>query len=312
MFNNKMVLITGGTGSLGRALVKRLFTDYKPKKVIVLSRDEYKQHQMAEDFDYDNLRFFLGDVRDKSRLCDTFRGIDYVIHAAALKQIPVLEYNPEEAIKTNIIGSTNVVNACIKNNVKRAVLISTDKAVNPVNLYGATKLAAEKLFLAANSYNKTKFCCVRYGNVIGSRGSVVPFFERIKDAADSDGWGRVATFPITDVRMTRFWITLDDAVNLVFYALTTIPQDVVFVPTVPSMKIVDIARAIEPKCDLNIIGIRPGEKLHECLVSSDEDTVFLVDRDFRGCQRASSSYTSDTNDWWLTKEEWRKKSESIR
>jgi len=277
MLNNKKILITGGTGSLGNALVGKICTDYKPEKLIIFSRDEYKQKLMAEKFDYyPCLRFFLGDVRNVTRLKEVCRDVDIVIHTAALKQIPTLEYNPTEAIKTNVDGTVNVVEACIACDVDRAVLISTDKAVNPINLYGATKLCAEKVFLAANSFNKTKFSVVRYGNVLNSRGSVIEHFLKLKEQGAKE-------FPITDKNMTRFWITLEDAASLV---LTSLSNGELTIPKLPSMKMVDIAKAIDPNCELKVTGIRPGEKLHECL---------------------KEGYTSDGNDWWLTPEELRRK-----
>ena len=288
MLNNKKVLISGGTGSLGNALVGKICTDYKPEKLIIFSRDEYKQKLMAEKFDYyPCLRFFLGDVRDAKRLKEVCRDVDIVIHAAALKQIPTLEYCPTEAIKTNVNGTVNVVDACIACGVNKAVLISTDKAVNPVNLYGATKLCAEKIFLAANSFNKTKFSVIRYGNVLNSRGSVVEHFLKLKEQG-------IKEFPITDERMTRFWITLEEASSLVLSALNgqrfdngvSIDIPNVYISSIPSMRIVDVARAIEPECTFKITGIRPGEKLHESL---------------------SPAYSSDKNGWWLTPEELRRK-----
>lgn len=293
MFDYKKILITGGTGSLGNALVKKICTDYKPTKLIIFSRDEYKQKIMAEKYNYGCLRFFLGDVRNVTRLKQICRDVDIVIHAAALKQIPTLEYNPTEAIKTNVDGTINVVEACIADDVEKAVLISTDKAVNPINLYGATKLCAEKIFLAANSFNKTQFKVVRYGNVLNSRGSVIEHFLKLKEAG-------IKEFPITDERMTRFWITLEEAVELVLNALADNrfangvsieykegqPNENIYIPSVPSMKITDLARAIEPECTFNIISIRPGEKLHESL---------------------SPAYSSDTNGHWLTPEELRRK-----
>ena len=287
MLNNKKILIAGGTGSLGNALVEKM-RGYNIEKLIIFSRDEYKQKLMAEKFkDIPYLRFFLGDVRDIGRLKEVCRDVDIVIHAAALKQIPTLEYNPTEAIKTNVNGTVNVVEACIAYGVDKAVLISTDKAVNPINLYGATKLCAEKIFLAANSYNKTKFSVVRYGNVINSRGSVIEHFLKLKEKG-------IKEFPITDERMSRFWITLEEASSLVLSALNgqrfdngvSIDIPNVYISSIPSMRIVDVARAIEPECTFKITGIRPGEKLHESL---------------------SPAYSSDTNGWWLTPEELRRK-----
>jgi len=257
------VLITGGTGSLGKALIRRLDAE----KIIVFSRDEFKQSEMAKSCP-GNTRFFLGDVRDRQRLKEVFSGVDIVIHAAALKQVPALEYNPTEAVKTNILGSQNVIAACIESGVKKCILISTDKAVNPVNLYGSTKLTAEKLFMAANAFNKTKFSCVRYGNVIGSRGSVIPLFEKLRRKG-------VKEFPVTSREMTRFWLTLDEAVDLVFFAIDHKATGI-FVPDVPSMSIVDIARSIDPDCLIKEIGIRDGEKVHEVLVSEDNKFVGLV------------------------------------
>lgn len=307
MLNNKTILITGGTGSLGRHLVERICSAYKPRKLVIFSRDEFKQMLMRKKFDeninsdYGCLRYFLGDVRDYSRLEYVFRNVDYIIHAAALKQIPTLEYNPTEAIKTNVDGTANVINACLNRNVKRAVLISTDKAVNPVNLYGATKLAAEKLFIAANSYNKTAFSCVRYGNVINSRGSVIETFLKLKER-------EIKNFPITDKRMTRFWLTLDEAVDIVLHALESV-RGTIFVPIAPSMKIVDIATAIEPECILDETGIRSGEKLHESLISVDEDWSKIFVFDGRSSAVLNKDYpkSSNVNDLWMTAEELRRK-----
>lgn len=267
MLNGKVILITGGTGSFGHKFTEVLLRDYKPKKIIILSRDEFKQYQMAKKFPTRKypIRYFLGDVRDKDRLYRAFEGVDYVVHAAALKQVPALEYNPTEAVKTNVVGADNIVDAAIDAGVKKVIALSTDKAVNPINLYGATKLVAEKIFIAANAYsgNKVKFSVVRYGNVIGSRGSVVPLFMNLK----RDG---IREFPVTDERMTRFWITLQQAVDLVTMAIEETEGGEIFVPKIPSMKIVDLARAIEPNCTLKYTGIRPGEKLHESLISYDE------------------------------------------
>lgn len=297
MFEGKTILITGGTGFLGNALVKRFFEKSIAKKVIVYSRDEYKQSVMENDFtDYAALRFFIGDVRDRKRLTRALQDVDCVIHAAALKRVPSLEYNPTEAIKTNVLGTMNVVEACFEACVSTAVLISTDKAVNPINLYGATKLCAEKIFLAANSFAKTQFTVIRYGNVIGSRGSVIPLFQKL--AAEGE-----KIFPITSTDMTRFWITLDEAVDLVFYSLAN-PIPKVIVPHIPSMKITDVAETIKPDCGFKCIGKRAGEKLHEVLISADEtDTVLLSG----GFKINVTDYRSDNNDKWMTKEELRKK-----
>ncbi len=267
MLNNKVILITGGTGSFGKKFTEMVFKRCHPKKVIILSRDEFKQHEMAKIFPVSKypIRYFLGDIRDKSRLYRAFESVDYVVHAAALKQVPALEYNPVEAVKTNILGADNIVDAAIDRGVKKVVALSSDKAVSPINLYGATKLAAEKIFIAANAYagGRVKFSAVRYGNVVGSRGSVIPLFLECKRQKNLE-------FSITDERMTRFWITLEQGVNLVMKALKESVGGEVFIPKIPSMKITDLARAIEPRCRFKIIGIRPGEKMHETLISEDE------------------------------------------
>ena len=267
MLNGKTILITGGTGSFGKRFIQRILAKYQPKKLIIYSRDELKQFEMAKLFPnetYPTLRFFLGDVRDRDRLMQAFRGVDIVIHAAALKHVPAAEYNPFEFIKTNVLGAQNIVEAAIERGVKKVVALSTDKASNPINLYGATKLCSDKLFVAANSYSGTggtQFSVVRYGNVIGSRGSVMPFFMNLKEAG---------VLPITDERMTRFLITLDQGVCLVFKALESAVGGEILVPKIPSMKMVDVARAIAPNCDLRVTGIRPGEKLHESMISVDD------------------------------------------
>jgi UDP-N-acetylglucosamine 4,6-dehydratase/5-epimerase len=267
MLNNKTVLITGGTGSFGQAFAEHILAEYKLRRVIIYSRDEYKQYMMREKFAKyeEQLRFFLGDIRDKSRLLRAFEGVDYVVHAAALKQVPALEYNPTEAVNTNVMGADNIVDAAIDRGVKKVVAISTDKAVNPINLYGATKLVAEKIFIAANAYGggRVKFSAVRYGNVMGSRGSVIPLFMSLKNNG-------VKEFPITDERMTRFWITLGQGADLVMKALEEAEGGEIFVPKIRSTRIVDLARAIEPDCTFKYTGIRPGEKLHESLISHDE------------------------------------------
>lgn len=266
-FKNKVVLVTGGTGSFGQHFVKKLLQDYDPKKIIIFSRDEFKQHEMRQTIadPKKKLRFFLGDVRDVSRLQRAFSGVDYIVHAAALKQVPALEYNPLEAIKTNVAGTQNVIEAALDNGVKKVVLISTDKAVNPINLYGATKLCAEKLLIAANSYRKnpntTKLSVVRYGNVIGSRGSIVEVLHKQKETG-------VVT--ITDKRMTRFWITLDEGVNLVINALFLMVGGEIFVPKLPAMKVTDLMATVATNCKIKEIGIRPGEKIHEALLTEDE------------------------------------------
>jgi UDP-N-acetylglucosamine 4,6-dehydratase len=292
MLKGKTVLVTGGTGSFGKAFIRRILDEYEPKKVIVFSRDEFKQSEMAKDFDYPNIRFFIGDVRDRDRLTRALSNVDYVVHAAALKQVPALEYNPTEAVKTNVNGAMNVIEASLDAGVKKVIALSTDKAVNPVNLYGATKMTAEKLFRAANAYGHTKFACVRYGNVIASRGSVIPLFQKL---SQND-----SIIPITDPEMTRFWLTLDEAVNLVLFALTFATGGETYVPHIPSMKVADVARAINPDCTFRTIGIRPGEKLHESLISQDETGVYMVDGGI--AQEHIGEYRSDTNDYWMDTE----------
>ncbi|TKX28690.1 UDP-N-acetylglucosamine 4,6-dehydratase (inverting) [Campylobacter estrildidarum] len=266
MFNGKNILITGGTGSFGKAYTKILLQNYKPNKIIIFSRDELKQFEMAISFNQPCMRYFIGDVRDKERLNYAMNDVDYVIHAAAMKHVPVAEYNPMECIKTNINGAQNVIDACLENNVEKCIALSTDKACNPVNLYGATKLASDKLFVAANNIagNKnTRFSVARYGNVVGSRGSVVPFFKKlIKEGAKE--------LPITDERMTRFWISLEDGVKFVLNNFEIMHGGEVFVPKIPSMKITDLAHTLAPDLKTKIIGIRPGEKLHETMISSDD------------------------------------------
>ncbi|MBI5839946.1 MAG: UDP-N-acetylglucosamine 4,6-dehydratase (inverting) [Chloroflexi bacterium] len=277
-WKNQVVLVTGGTGSFGKKFIEILLRDHNPKKVIVFSRDELKQYEMqVKGFNQPNLRYFIGDVRDRERLTRAMHGVDVVVHAAALKQVPACEYNPMEAIKTNIMGSSNVVEAALDAGVKKVLALSTDKAVNPVNLYGATKLAAEKLTVQSNAYaggSATRFSCVRYGNVVGSRGSVVPLF--LKQRAN----GKVT---ITDDRMTRFWLSLEQGVRFVISCIEQMEGGEVFVPKIPSTKVTDIARAIAPDAEVEIIGIRPGEKLHEVLISEDEarhtvelDKMFVV------------------------------------
>ncbi len=266
MFNDKNILITGGTGSFGKKYTKILLENYKPNKIIIYSRDELKQYDMSQEFDDKCMRYFIGDVRDTDRLKKAMKDVDYVIHAAALKHVPIAEYNPMECIKTNIYGAQNVIDAALENGVSKIIALSTDKAANPVNLYGATKLASDKLFVAANNLvgtQDTQFSVVRYGNVIGSRGSVVPYFQKlIKDGT---------TFlPITDEKMTRFMITLDDGVNFVLKNFERMQGGEIFVPKIPSMKIVDLADAMAPCLERKIIGIRPGEKLHEIMCPADD------------------------------------------
>jgi len=264
--DNKVILITGGTGSFGRKFTEIVLEKYKPKKLIIFSRDEMKQYEMKQVFSekkYDNIRYFIGDVRDPERLHRAFYGVDIVVHAAALKIVPTAEYNPFEVVKTNIFGAENVINVAIDNNVKKVIALSTDKAANPINLYGATKLCAEKMFVAANNYSPygTGFSVVRYGNVFSSRGSVVPFFKECSKKGE---------VPITDKRMTRFWITLEQGVDFVLSCIDTMKGGEIFIPKIPSMKITDLARVICPDAKQRITGIRPGEKLHETLLSSDD------------------------------------------
>ena len=268
MLDDKVILITGGTGSFGKKFTQIVFERFKPKKLIIFSRDEYKQFQMQKMFSKNGypIRFFIGDIRDKDRVYRAFEGVDYVVHAAALKQVPICEYNPFEAVKTNILGAQNIVSAAIDRGVKKVIALSTDKAVSPINLYGATKLAMEKLFIAANAYVGTKetvFSLVRYGNVMGSRGSVIPFFMDLLSKGERE-------LPITDERMTRFWITLTQGVDLVLFALKNAKGGEVYIPKIPSMKIVDLAKAMCANCTYKIVGIRPGEKLHESLMSEGE------------------------------------------
>ncbi|MBM3126838.1 MAG: UDP-N-acetylglucosamine 4,6-dehydratase (inverting) [Chloroflexi bacterium] len=264
-WKDQVVLVTGGTGSFGKKFTRILLDEQQPRKVIIFSRDELKQHEMqVSGYRHENLRYFIGDVRDRERLVRAMHGVDMVVHAAALKQVPACEYNPMEAIKTNIMGTANVVEAALDAGVKKVMTISTDKAVNPANLYGATKLAAEKLTIQSNAYaggSATRFSCVRYGNVVGSRGSVVPLFLKQR------GNGRVT---LTDDRMTRFWLSLEQGVRFVIQCIDLMEGGEVFIPKIPSTKVTDLARAIAPQAELDIIGIRPGEKLHEMLISMDE------------------------------------------
>jgi len=263
ILKGKTILITGGTGSFGQKFVEIALKEYRPKKLIILSRDEMKQYEMSKKFNQKNVRYFIGDIRDSARLHRAFNGVDIVIHAAAIKIVPAAEYNPFEAVKTNVIGAENIINVAIDNGVKLVMALSTDKAANPINLYGATKLCAEKMFIAANNYSPhgTKFSVVRYGNVFGSRGSIAPHFNECK---------KKGVIPITDKRMTRFWITLEQGVKFVISSIEQMHGGEIFVPKIPSMKIIDFARTIAPNCKFKIIGIRPGEKLHEVLVSTDD------------------------------------------
>ena len=272
MFNDKSILITGGTGSFGKQYVQTILARYKPKKLIIYSRDELKQFEMEQDFHDKCMRYFIGDVRDRDRLVQAMNGVNYVIHAAALKQVPAAEYNPMECIKTNIHGAENVIHAALANNVEGVIALSTDKAANPINLYGATKLASDKLFVAANNIaggHKTRFAVVRYGNVVGSRGSVVPFFKKLVSEKSE-------YLPITDVRMTRFWITLQQGVDFVLKNFSRMHGGEIFVPKIPSVRVVDLAAAMAPNLPHKIIGIRPGEKLHETMCPKDDSHLTLV------------------------------------
>lgn len=312
LFNNSTILITGGTGSFGKKLTKIVLDEYDPKKVIIYSRDEMKQFEMQQNYETTkNIRFFIGDVRDKERLSLAMAGVDYIVHAAALKIVPSMEYNPSEAIKTNVIGAMNIIECALRHKIKKVIALSTDKACNPANLYGATKLCSDKLLTAANSYSGlkgTRFAVVRYGNVVGSRGSVVPFFKEKR---------KKGVIPITDKRMTRFWITLEHGVRFVLKNFERMRGGEVFVPKIPSMSIMDLAKAVAPECRTKIIGIRPGEKLHEVMISGDDarhtvelDDCYVIEPDFnwwdsnnhpRGKQvKADFYYSSDTNDEWLT------------
>ncbi|ABK44909.1 polysaccharide biosynthesis protein CapD [Magnetococcus marinus MC-1] len=318
--NGQSILVTGGTGSFGRHFIKHVLQHFKPKRLIIYSRDELKQYEMQTDpafMGHKCLRFFIGDVRDRARLESALREVDYVIHAAALKQVPTAEYNPMECIHTNVMGAENVVQASLANGIKRVIALSTDKAANPINLYGASKLASDKIFVAANHLSGsigTRFSVVRYGNVVGSRGSVVPLFQRLV----AEG---VTELPITDIRMTRFWITLEQGVNFVLSSLAIMRGGEVFIPKIPSMRVVDLATALAPNTPHKVVGIRPGEKLHEVMITEDDarNTVDLDDRyvieptvvewsrrsflldDGKPVDEAFS-YTSDSNTEWLDRE----------
>ena len=278
MFNNKIIFVSGGTGSFGNMFAKNILENYKPKKLIIYSRDEYKQFIMQEKFPlskYPGIRFLIGDVRDKDRLNIAMKDVDYVVHAAALKQVPAAEYNPMEFVKTNIHGAENIIHAAISQKVKKVIALSTDKAANPINLYGATKLASDKIFIAANNIvgkQKTFFSVVRYGNVLGSRGSVMPFFQQLIDKGSN-------YLPITDTRMTRFWITLDHGANFVINTFKRMSGGEIFVPKIPSIKITDLAKAMAPKLKIKIIGIRPGEKIHELMCPNETHHLTLKFKD---------------------------------
>lgn len=271
MFDGKSILITGGTGSFGKKYTQTLLTRYKPRRLVIFSRDELKQYEMQQTFDQDCMRYFIGDVRDRDRLRAAMNGIDYVIHAAALKHVPAAEYNPMECIKTNVHGAQNVIEAAIENNVDKVIALSTDKAANPVNLYGATKLCSDKLFVAANNFSgahRTRFAAVRYGNVVGSRGSVVPFFQGLIDKGADH-------LPITHSEMTRFWISLQEGVDFVLTNFRRMVGGELFVPKIPSIRVVDLARSMAPHLPLREIGIRPGEKLHEVMCPADDSHLTL-------------------------------------
>ena len=313
--DNSSILITGGTGSLGKALIKFILKESMAKRVVVFSRDELKQSNLRDELGHDSrLRWFIGDIRDLERLKRALHGIDFVIHAAALKQVDTGEYNPIEFIKTNVLGSQNVIDASIDAGVKRVVALSTDKASSPINLYGATKLTADKLFVAANNYSfkyGTTFSVVRYGNVMGSRGSVIPFFQQLA----KDG----KSLPITDLRMTRFWISIDQAVQFVLESLELMKGGELYVPKIPSMRIIDLARAVSPTAELIEVGMRPGEKLHEEMISADDsrrtvilDNIFVVtpvvaewgyEQPEGSKMPEGKAYQSDTNDIWMSESE---------
>ena len=314
-WSEQVVLVTGGTGSFGKKFVEIMLREYHPKRLVILSRDELKQHDMREaGYDDARLRYFIGDVRDPSRLQRAFSGVTVVVHAAALKQVPACEYNPFEAIQTNIMGGRNVIDAAIDQGVERILALSTDKAVNPVNLYGATKLCAEKVFVQANAYagaQETRFSCARYGNVVGSRGSVIPVFMEQRKR------GKIT---VTDPRMTRFWLTLEHGVRFVIGAIEQMHGGEIFVPKIPSMRLVDLAEVVAPGCAIEFIGIRPGEKLHEVLLSEDEarnavelDEMYIIQPSHPWWKKANwvharalpqgFRYTSDTNEQWLTHEQ---------
>ena len=320
MFNSKNILITGGTGSLGKRCVEVLLKRYQPRKIIIYSRDELKQYEMAQQFNQPCMRYFIGDVRDANRLKMAMEGVDYVIHAAALKHVSAAEYNPMECIKTNIHGAENVIQAALHQRVKKIIALSTDKAANPINLYGATKLASDKLFVAANNMvgdRETRFAVVRYGNVVGSRGSVVPYFKKLID-------DKASHLPITDERMTRFWITLDQGVYFVLKNFERMQGGEIFIPKIPSMKMVDLATAMAPHLPIKVIGIRPGEKLHEVMCPADDGHLTLDFSDHYVIQptiqfahqvdfmtnalnekgkpiEQGFEYNSGTNNDWLTK-----------
>jgi len=321
MFNNKNILITGGTGSFGKKYTDIILENYKPNKIIIFSRDELKQYEMGQTYNAPCMRYFIGDVRDEDRVNEAMDGVDFVIHAAALKHVPVAEYNPMECIKTNITGAENVIKAAIKNNVEKVIALSTDKASGPINLYGATKLASDKLFVAANNivgHRKTRFAVVRYGNVVGSRGSVVPFFKKLMGDGEKE-------LPITDPAMTRFLITLEDGVKFVLNNFKRMHGGEIFIPKIPSMKMTDLAKALAPNLPHKIIGIRPGEKMHEVMITENDtvvefDDYYVITPTIQFSHKVSYEtnalgqkgeeigigfeYNSLNNTEWLTKEEF--------
>jgi UDP-N-acetylglucosamine 4,6-dehydratase len=317
IFSGKNILITGGTGSFGKKFAKIVLKEYRPNKLIIFSRDEMKQFEMQSEFEkYGNIRFFIGDVRDKERLALAMSGVDYVVHAAALKIVPAMEYNPSEAVKTNILGAMNIIEVALRHGIRKVVALSTDKACNPINLYGATKLCSDKLFIAANSYSGqdgTRFAVVRYGNVVGSRGSVVPFFRQK---------AKEGIIPITDPRMTRFWITLEQGARFVIKSFERMHGGELFVPKIPSMNIMDLAKAVAPNCRTKMVGIRPGEKLNEVMISPDDsrntvelDDCYIIQPAFLWWKKDNHktgkpvpeafSYSSDNNSQWLTQKQLR-------
>lgn len=324
MFNDKIILLTGGTGSFGQKFIEIILSKYNPKVIRIFSRDELKQWEMQKKFNNnDLLRFFIGDIRDENRLHMAMHDVDIVVHSAALKQVPACEYNPFEAVKTNILGAQNIIHIAIEHNVEKVIALSTDKAVSPINLYGATKLCMEKLFIAANSYvgakRQTKMSCVRYGNVIGSRGSVVPLFKEQR---------KKGNITITHECMTRFWLTLEEGVKFVIKCTGLMHGGEVFVPKIPSMRIIDMAEVIAPECEIKFTGIRPGEKIDECLLTEDEarhsrefEDLFVIEPEFSFWDSKKSEcgkilpegfrYSSEKNDIWLTKKELAKMIEEL-
>ena len=318
--DNATILVTGGTGSFGKGFIKTILKRYRPRKTIVFSRDEVKQGDMAEEFpgsENPSIRFFIGDVRDKDRLESAMKDVDFVIHAAALKQVPTAEYNPIECIKTNIMGAENLVQSAIRSGVKKVIALSTDKAANPINLYGASKLASDKIFVAANSlssFGETKFSVVRYGNVIGSRGSVVPLFKKLYN-------NKAESIPITDERMTRFWVTIEQGVDFVLSSLEMMQGGEIYIPKIPSMRMIDLADAIAPGIAKKVIGIRPGEKLHEVMITEDDasNTLEYSDRymiqpafDFWGRKPVPGTDAKPVEDRFIYSSETNKETLSIR